>query len=139
MTYLLLASNSRNMDSIVHFEIPADDPKRAGEFYKQAFGWDIQSMPEMQYTMVSTTPSDENGVPKQAGAINGGMPMRSMVPTTVVTINVKSIDDALAKIEKLGGKRAGDKMAVGEMGWAAYFKDSEGNLVGLWQNAQPMM
>ena len=30
------------MDSIVHFEIPADDPKRAGEFYNKAFGWDVQ-------------------------------------------------------------------------------------------------
>ncbi len=128
------------MDSIVHFEIPADDPKRAGEFYNKAFGWDIQSMPEMQYTMISTTPSDENGMPKQPGAINGGMPKRNdMVKQTVVTVNVKSIDDSLAKIEKLGGKRMGDKMSVGEMGWAAYFRDTEGNVVGLWQNAQPMM
>ena len=127
------------MDSIVHFEIPADDPKRAGEFYNKAFGWDVQSMPEMNYTMISTTPSDENGMPKKAGAINGGMPMRNdMVKATVVTIDVKSIDDAIAKIEKLGGKRFGDKMPVGEMGWAAYFRDTEGNVVGLWQSAQPM-
>ena len=93
----------------------------------------------MNYTMISTTPSDENGMPKKAGAINGGMPMRNdMVKATVVTIDVKSIDDAIVKIEKLGGKRFGDKMPVGEMGWAAYFRDTEGNVVGLWQSAQPM-
>ena len=34
-----------------------------------------------------------------------------------------------------GGSAAGEKMAVGEMGFAAYFRDSEGNLMGLWQNA----
>jgi hypothetical protein len=23
------------------------------------------------------------------------------------------------------------------MGWAAYFRDTEGNIIGLWQNAAP--
>jgi uncharacterized protein len=128
------------MDSIVHFEIPADDPKRAGEFYKQAFGWNIQAMPGMNYTMVGTAPSAENGRPTKMGMINGGMPQRGQpIDHTVVTINVQSIDDALNRIEKLGGKRVGDKMSVGDMGWSAYFKDTEGNVVGLWQPATPMM
>jgi predicted enzyme related to lactoylglutathione lyase len=26
-------------------------------------------------------------------------------------------------------------MAVGDMGFAAYFTDTEGNLMGLWENA----
>jgi len=127
------------MDSIIYFEIPADDAKRAGEFYNKAFGWMVNPMTEMQYTMVATTPSDENGMPQKPGAINGGMPMRGdMVKQTVVTIGVDNIEDSLAKIEKLGGKRLGDKMPVGDMGFAAYFKDTEGNVVGLWQNAMPM-
>jgi len=124
------------MDSIVHFEIPADDPKRAGEFYTKAFGWNVMAMPEMNYTMISTTPSDENGMPTKPGAINGGMPKRGMgVEHTVVTIQVPSIEDALSRIEKLGGKKVSDKMPVGDMGFAAYFTDTEGNVVGLWQQA----
>jgi predicted enzyme related to lactoylglutathione lyase len=139
-TYLLLASNSGTMDSIIHFELPADDTKRAGEFYMKAFGWMVNPMPEMDYTMIGTTPSDENGMPQKPGAINGGMPKRGEpVKQTVVTIGVDNIEDSLSKIEKLGGKRMGEKMAVGDMGWAAYFKDTEGNVVGLWQNARPMM
>lgn len=127
------------MDSIVHFEIPADDPKRAGEFYEQAFGWEVTAMPEMNYTMISTAPSDQNGIPTKPGMINGGMPKRGQpVDQTVVTIHVQSIDDALTRVEKLGGKRFGDKMPVGDMGWAAYFKDTEGNVVGLWQPASQM-
>ncbi len=139
----LISSGSlspENMDSIVHFEIPADDPKRAGEFYKEAFGWNIQAMPEMNYTMISTTPSDESGTPTKVGMINGGMPQRGQpIDHTVVTIQVQSIDDALTRVEKLGGKRFGDKMPVGDMGWAAYFKDTEGNTVGLWQSSGQMM
>jgi uncharacterized protein len=127
------------MDSIVHFEIPADDPKRAGEFYKEAFGWNIQAMPEMNYTMVVTAPSDESGMPTKPGMINGGLPKRGQpINQTVVTIHVQSIDDALTRIEKLGGSRLGDKTSIGDMGWSAYFKDTEGNLVGLWQPATPM-
>jgi hypothetical protein len=53
----------------------------------------------------------------------------------VVTINVKDIDKSLDKIEKLGGKTVQKKQPVGSMGFTAYFKDSEGNIVGLYQNA----
>ena len=131
------------MDSIVHFEIPADDPKRASKFYQDAFGWMLTSMPEMNYTMASTTPSDEQGMPQKPGAINGGMPSRKdfkhMTGSehTVVTISVTDIDSSLQKIEKLGGKKVTGKAPVGEMGWTAYFKDTEGNVVGLWQSTRP--
>ena len=30
------------MGRVSHFEITADDPKRAAEFYRQAFGWDVK-------------------------------------------------------------------------------------------------
>ncbi len=128
-----------SMDSVVHFEIPADDTKRAGEFYSKAFGWQINAMPEMNYTMVSTTPGDEQGMPKEPGAINGGIPKRGApVDHPVVTINVQDIDASLQKIEKLGGKTVAKKTSIGEMGFTAYFKDTEGNVVGLWQSAGQM-
>jgi hypothetical protein len=41
----------------------------------------------------------------------------------------------LVEIEKHGGSPVGDKLPVGDMGFAAYFTDSEGNLMGLWQSA----
>jgi uncharacterized protein len=127
------------MNSIVHFEIPVDDPKRAQNFYSKAFGWMVNPMPEMNYTMVGTTPSDENGMPKEAGAINGGMAQRGKpVEHTVVTIHVDDIDAALKNIEKLGGKTVAPKMSIGDMGFTAYFKDSEGNTVGLWQPGSGM-
>ena len=42
---------------IVHFELPYDDAERARSFYGGVFGWDIQSYPGMEYSMVSTGPS----------------------------------------------------------------------------------
>jgi len=123
------------MDKVVHFEIPADNLARAKRFYNTVFGWRMNEIPEMEYVIVGTVESDENGMPKETGAINGGMLERQdPVKSPVITINVKSIDQAAATIEKNGGKIVRPKMPVGDMGFAAYFKDTEGNVIGLWQN-----
>jgi predicted enzyme related to lactoylglutathione lyase len=123
------------MDSVVHFEIPADDPKRASKFYSDAFGWNIQVWEgDQPYWMLGTAESDEMGMPKKPGAINGGMGKREgPLKSIVVTISVGDIEKALQKVEKAGGKTVSKRQAVGDMGFAAYFKDSEGNVVGLFQ------
>jgi len=120
---------------VVHFEIPFDDGNRARAFYSEAFGWDVSEMPEMDYTMVSTGPTEDAG-PTEPGFVNGGMAQRgdSFTAPTVV-IDVEDIDEALTKIESLGGATLLTKTPVGDMGFSAYFRDPEGNAVGLWQNA----
>ncbi|GAA4206187.1 VOC family protein [Actinocatenispora rupis] len=123
---------------IVHFEIPADDVARARSFYADAFGWTMMPMPEMEYTMVQTGPGTEQGMPAEPGFINGGM-MHRQEPLThpIVTVDVEDIDAALRKVEELGGKTLLGRQPVGDMGFAAYFTDTEGNTVGLWQLARP--
>jgi predicted enzyme related to lactoylglutathione lyase len=127
------------MDSVVHFEIPAKDIKRASAFYSKAFGWNITQFPNFEYWSLVTTASDKNGTPTSPGSINGGMGKKGvMAPKDVtVTISVADIDAALAAVKKLGGKMSGKKMPVGDMGFSAYFEDTEGNIIGLWQN-KPM-
>ena len=125
---------------VVHFEIPFDDGDRARRFYAEVFGWQLQQMPELQYTMVSTGPVTEEGMPSEPGYVNGGMFDRAAageINRPVLTIDVDDIDATWKSIEALGGKPVGEKLAVGEMGFAAYFTDSEGNLIGLWQTASP--
>jgi predicted enzyme related to lactoylglutathione lyase len=122
---------------VVHFEIPFDDGDRARAFYKDAFGWNLQEWQDMGYTMASTGPVDEQGMSTEPGYINGGMLQRSDAPSgsPVVTVEVESIDDALEKIQSLGGTTVVGRLAVGEMGFSAYFRDPEGNVMGLWENA----
>jgi len=121
---------------VVHFEIPFDDADRARSFYREVFDWQIQSMPEMGYNLVSTGPTSDQGMPAEPGFIGGGMLERQVpVTTPVITLAVDDIDAALVAVEKHGGSAVGEKQAVGDMGFAAYFNDSEGNLMGLWQNA----
>ena len=59
---------------VVHFEVPYDDADRAQSFYADVFGWNIQPMPEMQYTIVSTGPATDQGMPAEPGYIGGGWP-----------------------------------------------------------------
>jgi uncharacterized protein len=128
------------MDPIVHFEIPAKDVKRASAFYSKAFGWNLNQFPGFEYWSVMTTDSDKNGTPKSPGSINGGMGKKGeMAPKAVtVTISVPDIDASLKTVKKLGGNQVGKKMPVGDMGWSAYFEDTEGNVIGLWQNKAMM-
>jgi predicted enzyme related to lactoylglutathione lyase len=124
------------MDKIVHFEIPADDVARAKNFYRSSFGWQLDDMPGgMDYTIVRTVDVDEQQMPKEPGAINGGMMKRSPdTPSPVITINVDSIDDSLKKVEAGGGSVVRPRQAIPGMGAFAYFKDTEGNVMGLWEN-----
>jgi predicted enzyme related to lactoylglutathione lyase len=57
------------------------------------------------------------------------------VKTPVITIGVDDMDEATKAIEKNGGKIIQPKMAVSGMGFAAYFRDTEGNVVGLFEPA----
>jgi hypothetical protein len=121
---------------VVHFEVPFDDADRARSFYRDVFDWQIQPMPEMNYNIVSTGPTSDEGMPTEPGYIGGGMMQRETpVNTPVITLQVDDIDATLVSVEKHGGTAVGEKLQVGDMGFAAYFNDSEGNLMGLWQNA----
>jgi predicted enzyme related to lactoylglutathione lyase len=124
---------------VSHFEVPFDDGDRARAFYRAAFGWQVNEMPGMDYTLVATGPMSDTGMPTEPGFINGGMFARSGSPLTSPTfmIEVASIDESLARIHELGGTTVVGKERVGEMGFAAYFRDSEGNVLGLWEDAPP--
>ena len=119
---------------VVHFEIPFDDGDRARGFYKEAFGWQLQEMPEMAYTMVVSGPSGDQG-PTEPGFINGGMMAREGGPSTapVIVVDVESIDVALERVEELGGPGVVGKPPVGGMGFTSYARDPEGDVPGLWE------
>ena len=122
---------------VVHFEIPFDDGDRARGFYKELFGWQVMEMPEMSYTIVSTGPSGDQG-PTEPGYIGGGMLSRQQAATSgpVVVIDVDDIDATLERIGGMGGSTVVGRTPVGDMGFAAYFTDPEGNVVGLWETAR---
>ena len=119
---------------VVHFEIPYEDGDRARAFYIRVFGWELNEMPEMDYTLVTSGPSSDEG-PTEPGFINGGMMQRGQPFTApTVVIDVESIDDALKSIVGAGGAMISERQPVGGLGFAAYFTDTEGNVIGLWES-----
>lgn len=127
-------STNRMNGRVVHFEVPAKDLKRATAFYSDVFGWKMSVIPEMDYVLVGTTASDKDGMPTEPGAINGGMMKKAHpVESPVITIQVDEIGAALKDVEKHGGETVVKKTSMGENGFFGYFKDSEGNMMGLFQ------
>ena len=124
-----------NQNSVVHFEVPFDDKERAMKFYAEVFGWQMQDMPEMQYVIARTTETDDKQMIKNPGAINGGMYKRgggsSVHP--VLVLDVPSIDNHIPKVTEAGGSVVKEKVSVGGMGFYAQVKDTEGNIIGLWE------
>ena len=125
------------MPKVVHFEIPAEDLDRAKKFYGAVFDWSLETMPVPggEYTSVVTTPVDQQTqMPTEPGAINGGMMERNAnTPAPVITIDVDAIDAALQDVEAAGGSTVQPRTEIPGMGAFAYFKDSEGNVMGLWE------
>jgi uncharacterized protein len=116
--------------SLVWFEIPADDLKRAQKFYSSLFGWKIKAFPNMQdYWHIDTGGAD---------ASSDGAIMKKMCPEHPVTnyIQVDSVTRASAKVEKLGGKIHKAKTAVPQMGYFAICQDTENNVFALWERSE---
>ena len=115
------------MARVNHFEIPADQPERAVEFYKQVFGWSVRKWEGPQdYWLVSTGVTSEPG-------INGAIVRRTAVPTTTNTVVVHSLDEFAKRITAAGGKVVSPVMPVPGQGYMAYCTDTEGNRFGIME------
>jgi uncharacterized protein len=128
-------SEEAQMNKVVHFEIPFDDKKRAMKFYSGAFGWKLTDMEQMNYVMAESVAANEQRMPVEPGAINGGLferPKEAPHPTLYVAVD--SIDASLKKVEALGGKVVTPKTPIPGMGAFARISDTEGNVIGLFQN-----
>jgi len=113
--------------SIVWFEIPADDLARAKNFYASLFGWKINPFPAMaDYQHIDTGGPD---------ASPDGALMKRMHPDHTIThyVNVPSVTQFMAKVEKLGGSICRPKTAVPGMGYFAICKDTENNTFAVWE------
>ena len=111
----------------IHFEIMAEDPARAVEFYSKVFGWQVQKWEGPEAYWLITTGAE--GTP----GINGGIAKSQGQPLTVNTIEVDSVDEFAAKVTSNGGKVVLPKMTIPGVGYQEYCQDTEGIVFGLHQ------
>ena len=131
------------MGRVVHFEITAEDPERAAEFYRKVFNWEIKKWDgPMNYWMVMTGSKGSETAGKEGDGIDGGLMLREGAgplesgPTNafICTIDVEDLEVTLDAVEAAGGHEISPKKGIPEVGWFAYCRDTEGNIFGLMQN-----
>ena len=125
---------------MVHFEIPANNPEKLSEFYKDLFGWKVEkmSMGTMgDYWMFETRAGTAQNMEKaqSTAGTNGGM-MRRVDPGQRITnyIMVESVDEYAKKTQQLGGKIIIPKTPLPNMGAFAVALDPEGNPFGIFES-----
>jgi len=120
------------MTGVVHFEIHATDPESLGAFYAEVFGWSVRAIPQLDYWLFEVG---------EGGGIGGGMlkrrgeraPDGQGVNAFVCSIAVASVEAAYAKALAAGAVTAIPPHAIPGVGYQAYIKDPDGNIVGLHQ------
>jgi uncharacterized protein len=115
------------MPRVVHFEIPAIDPKIVADFYTKVFDWKIEKWKNEDYWLVMTGDRKDPGID---GAI---YPVNEMMNMMVNTISVDDLDGFMDKIKENGGEMITEPKDYPEVGRIAYFKDPEENVFGVMQ------
>ena len=114
--------------SVTHFEIYGEGLPALADFYQELFGWTITKVPGIDYHTIQT---GANGAPH----LRGGLQRRPIDEprSWVHYVSVASIDDAVAQVERLGGKVVRPKTAVPQTAWYAVVEVPEGNIFAVWQ------
>jgi len=127
---------TKNENSLNWFEIPATDISRAQVFYETIFATKLDPLPEMMGMKMVGFPSEMG-----SGKANGGLAQSDMHKPSqegaVIYLNANpSIENVTERIEAAGGKLLMPKTQISpEIGYMAFFIDSEGNKVGLHAQA----
>ncbi len=112
------------MASVVHFDLSADEPKRAANFYKNVFGWNIEKWDgPLDYWLVKTGEGIDGGIMRRANAQE----------TTTNIVEVQSIDQYTAKVVASGGEILEPKKTIPGIGYLATCIDTEGNTFAIMQ------
>ena len=115
--------------NIVHVEIPSVNVESAGKFYESLFGWKLQHMPEMNYTMWEDESGSGGGFPEVSEENPAGQ--------VLVYIASDDIEADLKNVQKLGGKVIREKTEIPGMGWFGVFQDPTSNVLAVYTSANP--
>lgn len=139
------------MNPVVHFEMGYNDRERMKKFYETAFCWKTKQLgPEMgNYVVAQTAETDDAGMVKTPGAINGGFYQKiddplSHAPSLVIA--VEDIHAAMKAVVGAGGEILGamdengglslEPMMIPGVGLWISIRDTEGNRVSILQAQQ---
>jgi predicted enzyme related to lactoylglutathione lyase len=122
----------KTANSLNWFEIPAADIKRAKKFYEDIFAMQMHDMGEMMGMKMVGFPTEMGNGKASGGLVQSNMHKPSMDGSVVYLNANPSIQTVVDRIEKSGGKVIVPKTQISpEIGYMAFFVDTEGNRVAL--------
>src|ERR1700739_3424034 len=122
----------RSAETMVYFEIQAEDLGRAANFYTNIFGGNFtraEGIP-VEYWRIETHDRGRGGLLKRP---QPAPPLRSGANAYVCSFEVADFDVAADLISRQGGSVALPKFAVPCVCWQGYFLDTEGNTFGVFE------
>src|SRR5215467_14966057 len=122
--------------SVTHFEIYGEEPDKLADFYRNVFGWQIEQMPGVNYWRIQSGSAESK-------PLHGGLTYRAIPDLNgwMLFVNVTSLDETVALVQRLGGSIVRSKTAVPKTAWVTILADPARNIFGVWQadlNAFPM-
>ena len=116
------------------FEISVSDIKRAVKFYETVFGIEMPVQEMMGMQMAFFPAEDMNGK-VYGGLVEGPMHKPSADGAKIYLNGNPDLANALSRIEGAGGKILMPKTKISDdIGYMAFFSDTEGNVVALHSN-----
>jgi predicted enzyme related to lactoylglutathione lyase len=119
-------------DAVNWFELYVNDFERAKHFYETVLQNSLQTF-DMENCRMGMFPYDQaNGIGGSITKMNGISPGHGGTP---VYLNEGDLDGVLKRIPVAGGSVVKPRTSIGQHGFIAVFKDTEGNSVGLHRMA----
>ena len=114
---------------VVHFEVIGKDGEKLRSYFGELFGWEFDADNPMNYGVMQREQNlSKNGVGIGGGVAGGPEGYAGHVTFYVM---VPDVEAALAKAERLGGKRImGPEKIMGEFD-IGQFSDPEGHVIGV--------
>lgn len=116
------------------FEVSVSDMARAKKFYEAVFNVQLQEM-EMMGMLMAFFPGENMSGKVSGGLVQGPMHLPSMDGAKIYFNGNPDLSDALGRVEDAGGKVTMPKTKIADdIGYMAFFIDTEGNSVALHSN-----
>jgi predicted enzyme related to lactoylglutathione lyase len=111
---------------IVHIELVTPDPKAAGQFYQEVFGWTLDLDPTFDYLQFKGE-GGPGGAFIKPDNDNAGA-------NAVIYLDSDDIDADLGRVQAAGGQVVVPKTEIPQSGWFAIFSDPSGSRMALYQS-----
>ena len=110
----------------VHIELQTQDVDKSKKFYASMFGWKLEEIPGMDYTMINVGEGTGGGMLKK--------PVPGIPDNWLPYILVADAAASTKKARALGATIAKDVTEIPDLGWFSVILDPTGAAFGLWQS-----